>query len=342
MKSFPLFCLLLIYLFNYTSGFAQDYYRSNSIGMVFEKIPSFRIDDFPWVIKLSKTDAHETRIIYYEGEENKRLEYFRGDNSLELSEYVSNELVRIEKTVDGLVAKEEYYKEGLIFSAFIYEWSDNVLQQTTYIENDIRIYEDLFIVEDSGQLKQIRRIFDQDEFTASGFGYSSKGITTEWHGTKEEASLYRYEEGKVVKIENWQDGALIRTKTFTPGDSGTVVIESDLLTGKAVEFLYDPEDKLLSEEIRDGNNIEKFTYLYDENFLVEKKIASPGIRKKHLFYYNNDESLKYEEIFNNGILTKEIFYKSGEKEVEKVYRDDLLILMVFYKDGEKIREERVQ
>ncbi len=96
MKAFSFFIVFYILLFTDTFLFSQDYYRSNSIGMVFEKIPSFRIDDFSWVIKLSKSGSLETRIIYFKGEENKRLEYLTEDNILVVSEYVSDELVRTE------------------------------------------------------------------------------------------------------------------------------------------------------------------------------------------------------------------------------------------------------
>ena len=43
--------------------------------MVFEKIPSFRIDDFPWVIKASKTGSLETRIIYFKDFSCKRRRF---------------------------------------------------------------------------------------------------------------------------------------------------------------------------------------------------------------------------------------------------------------------------
>ena len=229
-----------------------------------------------------------------------------------------------------------------IYGKYTYEWDGHVLQKIIYIENDIHIYDDIFIVENNGQLKQIRRIYEQGQSRISEFGYSDKGINTEWHGTEKEASLYRYEDGKVVQIENWLDGTLIRKKIITPADFGSLVIESDLLTGVVIESKYDMEDKLLSEETKDGNTIQKYTYLYESDLLIEKKIASRGIRENHFFYYNADNSLRYKEIFNDGMLTKEIFYKSGKKEIEKVYRDNYLLLMVFYKDGEKIREERIQ
>lgn len=342
MKAFSFFIVFFILLFTDTFIFSQDYYRSNSIGMVFEKIPSFRIDDFSWVIKSSKSGPLETRIIYFKGEENKRLEYLTEDNILIVSEYVSDELVRTEKLVDGLVVKEEYYKEGKPINAFLYEWSGQQLQKTTYIENDIPVYDDLFIVGELGNLKQIRRNSYQGGSSTSGFGYSNQGINTEWYETDDESSLYRYEDGKIVKIENWKDGELIRTKTFMPTDSGRTVIESDLLTGILTRQLYDLEDKLLSDETRDGSNIVKYTYIYEEDLLVEQKIASPGIRRKHLFYYNSDGSLQSEKIIKEDMLIKEIFYNFGKKEVEKVYRDNSLILIVFYENGEKISEERIR
>ena len=342
MKAFSFFIVFSILLFTDTFIFSQDYYRSNSIGMIFEKIPSFRIDDFSWVVKLSKIGSLETRIIYFKGEENKRLEYFTDENILVVSEFVSDELVRTEKLVDGLVEKEEYYKEGKLSNTFIYEWSGQQLQKTTYIENDIPVYDDLFIVGEFGNLEQIRRISSQGGSSTSGFGYSNQGISTEWYETDDESSLYRYEDGRIVRIDNWKDGELIRTKTFTSTDSGSTVIESDLLTGIVTRQLYDLDEKLLSDEIRDGSNIVKYTYIYEEDLLVEKKIASPGIRRKHLFYYNSDDSLQSERIIKEDMLIKEIFYNFGKKEVEKVYRDNSLILIVFYENGEKIREERIK
>lgn len=342
MKAFSFFIVLSISLFSNIFIFSQDYYRSNSIGMVFEKIPSFRINDFSWVIKSSKTGSLETRIIYFNGEESKRLEYFTEDNVLLVSEYVLDELVRTEKLIDGLIVKEEYYKEGKPINTFNYEWSGQQLKKTTYIENDIHVYDDLFIAGENGSLKQIRRIFSKGGPSTSGFGYSNQVVNTEWYETDDESSLYRYEDGRPVSIEIWKDGELIRTKTFTSTDSGSTVVDSDLLTGIVIRQLYDADEKLLSDETRDGSNIVKYTYIYEEDLLVEQKIASPGIRKKHLFYYNSDGSLKSESIIKEDMLIKEIFYNFGEKEVEKVYRNNSLILIVFHENGEKIREERIQ
>lgn len=342
MKIFSLYLFFFIFLFTETLIAGQDYYRSNSIGMVFEKIPSFMIDDFPWVIKLSKAGDLETRVIYFKGEENKRLEYFKENNLLTVSEYIANDLVKTVKHADGLVLKEEYYKDGISVSAYIYEWSGQQLQKTTYIENNLHIYDDIFVIESTGRIKQIRRLYNESGYSTSGFGYSNDVISTEWHGTSDKSSIYRYEDGKIVQIENWKDGILIRTKTLTPTDSGREVIESDLLTGIVIRQLFDLDDKILSEETRDGSNIIKCTYMYEEDLLVEKKIASSGVRKQHFFQYNSDSSLQSEKILNNNILMKEIFYDFGEKEVEKIYRDNSLILIVSYKNGEKIKEERIQ
>ena len=342
MKSFFLFLFFCISFFTTTFIFGQEYYRSNSIGMVFEKIPVFRIDDFLWVINISKTDTLEIRTVYFKGEENRRIEYLQKDNLLVISEYVSDELVRIEKQMNGLVVKEEYYKAGAVVSTFIYEWSGQQLKKTTYIDGDINIYDDLFIAGNNGSLRQIKRVFNTGEVTRSEYGYSNQEIKSEWYGTDDESSLYRYEDGKVVRIENWHDDVLVRTKTFSYNDSGRVVKESDLLTGIVVRQMFDMDDKLVSDETRDGSSIEKSTYIYENERLVEKMIASSGIRRKHLFYYNKDNSLKSERIIEDDMLVKEVFYDFGKKEVEKVYRNNSLVLMVFYKNGEKIREERIR
>ncbi len=342
MKTFSFFLVFFIFLFTEILILGQDYYRSNSIGMVFEKIPDYRFDEFNWVIKLTKDGAVETRVIYFKGEEIKRLEYYIEDNLLMVSEYVSNNLVRIEKQLDGLVLKEEFYNDKGSVRTFIYEWFERQLHKTTYLENDIHIYDDIFIIGDYGRIKQIRRLYNESKLSTSGFGYSNQGISTEWHGTDNELSIYRYENGKVVQIENWQDGILSRTKTFTATDSGSIVTEHDFLADIKIEQLFDSDNKILSDETRDGSNIKKSTYIYEGDLLVEKRIASSGIRQKHLFSYNSDGSLKYEKILMKDMLIKEIFYDFGEKKEEKVYRNNSLLLIVLYENGEKIGEERIQ
>lgn len=342
MKVLSLLLVSSLFFFTEITILGDDYYRSNSIGMVFEKIPDYRLDEFTWIIKLSNTGSFETRVIYFNGEEKTRFEYLKEDNLLTVSEYIGDELVRIEKQVDGLVIREEYYKDNRSFSTFIYKWSEDQLQKITYMENDIHIYDDIFIVGNHGRIKQIRRIYEVGNLSTSEFGYSNHGISTEWHGTDNGSSIYRYENGKVVQIENWQDGILNRTKTFTATDSGSIVTEHDFLTDIENKQLFDSDDKILSSETRDGSNVQKSTYIYEGDLLVERRIASSGIREKHLFSYNSDNSLKYEKILINNMLIKEIFYDFGEKEEEKIYRNNSLLLIVLYKNGEKIGEERIQ
>ena len=115
MKVLSLLLVSSLFFFTEITISGDDYYRSNSIGMVFEKIPDYRLDEFTWVIKLSNTGSFETRVIYFNGEEKNRFEYLKEDNLLTVSEYIGDELVRIEKQVDGLVIREEYYKDNRSF-----------------------------------------------------------------------------------------------------------------------------------------------------------------------------------------------------------------------------------
>lgn len=338
-----LIILVILNLFNHVLPvFGENYYRSNSIGMVFEIIPVYRIDEYDWIIEIIEEESIEKRIMYFKGEETGRKEFINQGNILTINEYKGNNLIHVEQKTNGLIINEQYYQNNVLINEYNYEWTGRQLSKTIYKENKLIIYEDKFILNEHGEIIQIRRIFNDGQLKTSGISNLNHGSAQEWYSNDNEFILYKYSEGKLAGIENWQNGILSSTKIFTYSDSGSILIETDFNSGIMITKIFDSNDKILSETTGNGNIIEKIIYKYKDNLLIQKEIASSGLRDKFLYEYDSDNRLQLERILKDDMLIKEIYYNQGKKILEKLYKDDLLVLIVTYKNGDKINEEYIQ
>jgi hypothetical protein len=334
--------IITILIYNSVIVFGQDYYRSNSIGMVFERIFSSRFDDFNWVLEINNDNSVEIRSLFFLGEEHRRTEYFNENGFLTIKEYLSGELNRIEYQEDGFLRKEQYFKDKIVSSEFLYEWSDNKLSGTSYLENDALIFKDKFVTNAEGRIKQIRRVYEENDISTFGFSYLKSSITSEWNEFDNEMVIYKYDDGKIQLIENWNNNSLIREKIFVYTDSGIITRETDLLEESVVEQLTNLDNKVISEKIIDGNKIQNIFYTFNEDLLISKELAYSGTREAYLYEYDDNNLLIYEKVIKDNNLVKEIFYSNSEKEMEKIYKNQKLLLIVRYENGDKIGEERIQ
>ncbi len=99
---------------------------------------------------------------------------------------------------------------------------------------------------------------------------------------------------------------------------------------------------ILLEKISNGNIFQKIIYIYDNELLVQKDIASSGKRIKYLYEYNNENILLVERIFKDDLLIKEIYFEHDNKRLEKLYKDNSLLLIVSYSNGDKVSEEYIK
>jgi len=338
------FTNIFVYIFLLISSVlpGQDYYRSNSIGMVFEKISSFRLDDYDWTVKISSTGAAELRLLYYRGDEVKKLEYIKEESNLTINEYVSDLLVHKEHIENGLILSEKYFKDDGIVREYVYEWENRQLHRTIYTENEDLIYEDIFVIDVKGRIQQIRRLYDTGNKQLAGFSYTGDVISTGWYGKNNDFLLYIYDNGKIVEIDTWLSAVLNNTVKFTFSESGKTAVENDILTDKTIVRTYDSSDHILSEETREGRSYEKTVFQYENNLLLQKNISSSGLREKHSYEYYDDKSLKLERILKDNILFKEIFYENKDKTKEKVYKNGNLVLIITYRNGVELNQEYIQ
>jgi len=337
------FTNLFLYCFIFISvGLSgQDFYRSNSIGMVFEKISTLRLDSFDWTISIYSKGLSEFRTIYYLGEEVKTFEYIKDGNNLTINEYVSDSIVHTENRNNGLILSEKFFKNDTI-EEYIYEWEDRHLSKTSYTENDTLIYEDIFVIDTKGRIKQIRRLYDTGKKYFAGFTYENNVVAAGWYRKNNDFLLYKYSNGKLVESDNWQNDILKNTIKYIYSESGTTVIDTNILNNSIITKIYDSHDRLLLKEERVGNSLKKTVYKYRNNLIIQKNISSPGLRENHSYEYYSDNTLKLEKIIKDNMLFKEKFYENEEKIKEKIYKDGILALIVTYKNGEILDEEYLQ
>jgi len=338
MKKY-LFFIILIFVSNIFMLSGQSYFRSNSIGMVFEEIPFFRIDEFKWVLHIQVDGPLETRILYFKENIAKKTEYLKKDESLYISEYTGNELFRKEEQKNGYIIKEEFFLNNNLLNEYHYEWDDRRLLKTTYLENKKIVYEDLFVLQDNGKIIQVRRMYSSGSLSTSGFSQIYKSSSQEWYATDKEFILYKYKDGRIEQVENWKNGVLNITTIHNYTENKEIIVETDLLTGYSKEKIFDLDKKILSEISWNGNIVEKITYIYNNELLIQKDLSSSGLREKYLFEYNSEGVLITERIYSDGMLKREILYKKGKKEVEKIYKNNSLLLVVHYEDNDIIRRE---
>ena len=333
---------VFIFLFISTVLPGQDYYRSNSIGMVFEKISSFRLDDYDWTIKISNNGSAELRSLYHRADEVKKLEYINEGNNLTINEYVSDRLLHTEHIENGLTLSEKYFKDDGIVGEYVYEWENRQLHRVVYTENEDLIYEDFFVIDEKGRIQQIRRLYETGNKQLAGFSYTGDAISTGWYGKNKDFLLYRYDNGKIVEIDTWLNAVLNSTVKFTFSESGKTAVEKDIITDKTIVRTYDSSDHILSEETREGSSYEKIVFQYENNLLLQKKISSSGLRERHSYEYFDDKSLKLERILKNNLLFKEIFYENEDKTKEKIYKNGNLVLIISYENGVELNQEYIQ
>jgi hypothetical protein len=332
----------VIFIINIISVSAGNFYRSNSIFMVFEEIPFFKVSEYDWVLEIKNQGAVETRIIYYKGDIHSRIEYLSEGENFIIKEFSGENLVKVEKLKNGLLINEENYSNNLLINEYVYDWSGRQLEKKTFYENQLLKYEDFFILSKQGSIIQIRRLYSDGNWVSSGFSNTNDGDSNEWFGTDTKFLLFSYKDGKIIQIENWANGILNRSKNYIFTETETIVNEKNLINDKITEQLFDLNGKILSEISRTGNNIKKIIYIYDEDVLVQKDVSSSGLREKFLYEYGLDGNLELERKYSDNILIKEIYYNYGKKELEKLYKDNLLVLIVNYKDDEKLSEEIIK
>ena len=335
---------ILILFLTAFSVFGQDYFASNSSGMLFEKINHAQLGQHEWYARVDATENQIVKVLYDSvGNEAKRWDTFKEGGTV-VKEVMSSGSQRTEYIYESYKLSEEIsYFDDKITGRVSYKYDGNFLKE---------------IIEQNAEGKKIGSISikrdDKNRISSADFSYGENKYTNrfifsrgrlimEWHGTdSKNGNSVRYDQdGKLLNTTRWENGKKVGEEKFEYKDgvlSNSVAVAKS--GGEKDSKKYDASGNIVyQEEIVDGNLVRKEFYTYDESSnLIEKRVVRDGLVEKSRYLYSNGD-LEQELLYKNGILTKIFTYVTKENYTEDVYSDNMPILRHYYINHRKVSRE---
>jgi len=323
------------------------YFRSNSMGMTLEKISSYRLDEFEYVLTVEKEPDITFRVLRKEGEEIKKWEIIKNDSGTE--EIVYEKGIISSKSYyskDKILTQEDIYSEGILSEVRVY-------QDSSSGKGKILVYDGEGNLTGSRNIEKtedgrIRRVFfeeaEQDN-SFSLYGYRKGVIAHEWHNSGNTGRLFMYDiKGELVTEEEWKDNALAREMNYIYGEEGIINSEEyDSEMEVRIFRTYDDDENIIREQrIKEQKLVEEFFFTYEDGLITSKVRKSPGLKEKWTYAYDDAEELSVEVYFKNDRITKRTVITDEDAYYEEIYNSDAVpFLRVYYEFEQKVKEELI-
>lgn len=331
------------------SGASVKWYISSPAGHARRRIPSFRADEFEWVLQVTRwenfyreelfhhQELYQQRDGVMSGGQKRREILYRGGKPFEY----------ILRDAAGLVIAEVFFRDGRAAERREYLYRDGLLQRILRI-----------LPEGGKAVQEVRRGEAGRLLSLAGDSFS---VHWRWNAEGrlfnvgllegEEFSYIGYDEkGRQIRQGRGDPGKNREIEVAFNEDGTRLEVEENPGNGERVESLFNSEDQLIRQRVyREGQLSSEELYRWDEdNLLYRKRIV--GYEKQEWFLsYDPGGRLRREEFFVNGELKARLGYGEEEREVERLYHQGELLLKVyrqrgqrlaeiFYQDGEKRRQ----
>ncbi|MDR2900390.1 MAG: hypothetical protein LBV20_02565 [Treponema sp.] len=330
------------------NAFAEDWYISNSAGMILEKTFSraalrepyaLNIEVYPQnqipaevaayidtSIRVPELFSAELHTLYENSEvKNRRwiLRYAKGNTWIVIS---VNDAGTEELAITGFA---EYYNEsGLLAQedTFLgtdvlsnrYTYRDEVLQKSEAWQNsETHLWSDEYHYARSGSLRSIERTFysaeTEDRIRLSNFAALSLDI---------------------------QNASIINSLPTISSDFISDIIN---VTNKNIERMTDDQGRIISEIHKDeeGNIIGELMNVWSAERLASMSWNAENDARRIEYEYDSNNERIIERNYRNNILER-LVRTEEDREVEELYLQGRLSLRAVWKDGQKISEEYFQ
>jgi YD repeat-containing protein len=349
--------LVLLALLSVPALGEQSYYRSNPAGMLLERIPAWRRDDFEWTVAVEEAGPLLVRRLMDKGTEVRRWETSgraAGDRREE-KEFASGvlEARRISGT-DGTLAVEESFRGGALLERTAFTWSGGRLAQARTAGPDGALLRtDEYLFRRNGSLREVRRSVPPGAAGSAGAG-SGDGVRLFWGSTgiaqvrsAAGAALFvtRYDpQGRVTSRERRDAGTVVSREELVYRQ-GSDALESSTESlpgeGRTVLRLYDEAGRLARETAQGPKGAaERTEYTRDgEGRLTAKTKLGPSGLEEWRYGYTADGGLSVERYSRRGALEKVTTFLGGGRRVEELYAQGEAFLRVTWESGRRVREE---
>jgi hypothetical protein len=324
-------------------------YRSNGSGMLLEPIPSYRRDEYDFVIEVARTGARELRRLFENGEEVSRCEIALGEGGVKKEEKeFSGGIISARRVYGktGEILLEEAYSEGKLQSVSNYQYADSRLSSVRVTDPDGGlIYSQKYLLSGEGALRRVVRT-DADGSTSSSVYFSgSEGVREERNTTAGITIVVRYDErGRTVGRERWEEDQITIREQFV-FQSGSDFLESSTETrlpeGTLVESRYDEKGHMRTETVTENQKIsERTDYSWDDygHNTAKRKRSSLGIEEWR-YFYDAEGNIAKEDYYLRGALEKTVVYTGKDERYEDFFREGEMFLRAYYSGGTKVREQ---
>lgn len=338
----PVMLCLLLTLFTPLTAAAQEYYRSNSLGMALEPISELRRSEHAWVLARRVDGKRVSERLYHKGRQlrrtvaveeadEKRVEVWQGGElRRRLVESAGLPRTEIEYTATGASLRREYlWRRGRLRELRLYE--DGALQELRRYATDAY-----------GRLLHILRLRpDGRPLAVTGFqpGRESPYPASEWHAEESRSRYYRYDDtGRLLLTDTGGEAERRVTEYFRR--DGQLHSRTKLpQSGSEVLRKYDEQRRIVEKLTRREGETERERFFYQAGRLVRRTLRSRGERRAWSYAYGEEGRLLSREFRMDGVLRSRTEYGEEERRTVTVYHDGKAALRLLYA-GEELLERR--
>jgi hypothetical protein len=343
---------VLILIFISLSLFPDTlYFRSDWVGIELEKIDRYRIDEFDYVLEVTKETGKLVKKLYQKRKEWKRWEIISNTKGEKTDEFqYENNVLTLHDAFDkkARVKTEEIYKAGVLSEKKVYSYSTRGIDfADTFDSKENRLYTDEYVLAANGRLRSIRRVFPDNSVAVIHYTYGEGTLVGEWEYRDGKIFDTKFNErGKAIRREEWNRDQLGIVKEYAyDKDSGKIVSETEtnLKEKSKIERTYDTDGNVALEKIESAAE-EPFeiSYTYDgKHKIAARKKSSIGI-EEWKYTYNPDETIATEDYYKRGFLEMHTVYSGKDTRYEEILRDEEVFIRVYYVKDKKAKEEFIQ
>lgn len=321
-----------------------EWYRSNALGALIEKIQWFRAGEWEWTARRVVTEQSDKIDVYQNNRLiETRLREFDTSGRIRKVRVLRNNKTRDAYELDerGNLVAEEFWSENTFRGRIEYTWDKGVLSTRKFISPNGRLaYTDEIFRTPEGRIRRtVRRYPNRTEWHSWKWG--SDGLGSEIG--REGAQTFFYAYGAMNQVRRQElsiQNSLFQVSEFQ-WENNRLRRQQDLIVPRAYEELkiFNDRSQLSILEIRQsGRLVAQERFWYDKDRVIQRvRIVGRDV-ETYLFSYDPEGRLIQEELRRNDNIEAKYFYEDEKLVREEFYMDGRIVVQTVWKDNEKIEE----
>ncbi len=317
-------------------------FRSNSLGMPLEEISEYRRDEFDFVLERAEGSGKTEAVLFRQGREEARWERFYGAGGmLEEEKEARGEEVTHRIYRSGLLVEETVSLAGIPGEKTLFTYRNGQIGEIRRIGGDGTAPETVitYRLGPDGRLLGVYQRADGEEERRTEFTYSPNGGYGEWHQGNERAEYYRFNQGRPILQEQWQNRVLTERIVWTEEEDRPLRVREFPEEGRTVLDLLDKDGRIIGQEERTPEETIYREFTYQDGRVTRLLERRPGEKLRYTYVYGTD-GLSEERMERNDLLATRILYLPEGVERHETYRRGLLLAVVEYENGIPLEGER--